>query len=233
MRQGVDAVGEGSARRPNRRGWPGAGQVMSLALVAVALAPALTAAQQAELTPQIGFFQPLTSLGTAESDGGSTFTLGERDRGFAYGVTVQFGGLALAGVRASALFGTGSDVPVTGPGCGDEAACTVENSVRALVGTLIVRPLPSLIVLRPYLLAGGGWKRYGFDEAELEDLGLEGAIGDHSNTAWQVGAGVELHVGLTAIQVELNDFISGFDVEEGRGEGRTQHDLFLTVGLRL
>lgn len=237
MRQGVDAAVVDRVLRPDRRGW-GAGPgplpaLTVLALVVMALAPASLAAQQARLTPHLGFFQPLTSLGTAENDGGESFTLGERNRGFAYGISVQFGGGTLAGVRGSALFGTGSDVPVTGPGCGDEEACAVENSVRALVGTLVVRPLPGLVVIRPYVLAGGGWKRYGFDEADLESLGLEGAIGDHSNTTWQVGAGVELHVGLTAIQVELSDFISGFDVEEGRGEGRTQHDLFLTVGLRL
>lgn len=206
---------------------------VSVGLALLLLAPAPLLAQRAELIPQIGVFTPLTSLGTAEDDGGSAFTLGERERGFAYGAAIQFGGATPAGVRATVLFGTGSDVPVTGPGCADEDACAVENNLRMLAGAVVIRPLPGLIVVRPYLLAGGGWKRFGFDEAQLESLGLQGAIGDHTKRAWQLGAGLELSVGLSAIVVELNDFISGFDVEEDRGDGKTQHDLFLTVGLKL
>lgn len=207
--------------------------VVGLGLAAAGLVtlPGGLAAQRAELVPQIGLFTPLASLGTAETEGGETLSLGERERGLAYGLSVEFGGALLAGVRGTVLFGTGSDVPVEGPGC--EEGCTLENGLRVLTGALVIRPLPSLILLRPYLLAGGGWKRFGFDEAELEGLGLQEAVHDQTRTAWQVGVGLELSVGLSAIVVELNDFISGFEVEEEMGEGKTQHDLFLTVGLRL
>lgn len=211
------------------RSWAVVG--LGFAAVGLAAAPGGVAAQRAELVPQLGFFTPLASMGTAETEGGETLTLGERERGFAYGLSVQFGGAVPAGVRGTVLFGTGSDVPVDGPGC--EQGCTLDNNLRLITGALVIRPLPSLILLRPYLLAGGGWKRFGFDEAELAELGLQGAVSDQTRTAWQVGVGLELSVGLSAIVVELNDFISGFEVEEERGEGKTQHDLFLTVGLRL
>lgn len=195
-------------------------------------APGELEAQRAELIPQIGFFSPLASLGTAEDEGGISFDLGERERGFAYGLAVQFGGIVPVGVRGSVLFGTGSDVPVTGPGC-PEGECTLENNLRLLTGALIIRPFPTLVVIRPYALAGGGWKRYGFDEAEAEALGLDPALEDHTHTAWQIGLGTELGLGAAAVVVELNDFISGFDVADDLGEGKTQHDIFLTVGLRL
>lgn len=190
------------------------------------------AAQRAELIPQIGFFTGLSSLGTAEDEEGGRFVLGERERGFAYGVAVEFGRATPAGVRAAVLFGRGSDIPVVGPGC-EVGDCVLDNNVRALTGALVLRPLPSLVLLRPYLLVGAGWKRFGFDETELEELGLEAAIGDQTKGAWQIGAGVELGLGVTSVVLEVSDFVSGFTVEEDRGDGKTQHDLFLTVGLRL
>lgn len=209
--------------------------VVGLAVALATLVPAAgpLAAQRAELIPQLGLFEGLSSMGTAEDEEGSAFTLGERERGFAYGLAVQFGAHTPAGVRGSVLLGTGSDVPVTGPGCSAEDACTIENSLRVITGALVLRPLPGLVVVRPYVLAGGGWKRFGFDESELETRGLEMAIEDQTNTAWQLGVGVEVGLGVTAGVIELSDYISGFDVEEERGDGKTQHDLFLTVGLRL
>lgn len=203
----------------------------SLAVVVLAAVPTPAAAQRAELVPQIGFFNGLRAMGTAESSDGATLELGDRERGFAYGLSVQFGGAMPAGIRGTVLFGNGSDLPVEGPGC--EEGCTLENNVRALTGAIVFRPLPGLVVLRPYLLAGGGWKRFGFNDADLATLGLEDAVQDQTRTAWQLGVGLELSVGLSAVVLELNDFISGFEVEEDLGEGKTQHDLFLTVGLRL
>lgn len=209
-----------------------AGAALALGIGMPVANPEPLEAQRAELIPQVGFFTPLTSLGTAEDGNGDSFALGERERGFAYGVAVQFGGLTPVGVRGSLLFGTGSDVPVTGPGCAEDE-CAIGNNLRTITGALLIRPLPRLVVVRPYLLAGGGWKRFGFNDADLGNRGLEMALEDQTNTAWQLGAGVDLNLGATALVVELNDFISGFDVEEEKGEGKTQHDIFLTVGLRL
>lgn len=232
---------EGSGARGGRgrtRGLSGASVGGWLAVVLVATlvgplaAPATLSAQRADLIPQLGFFTGLSSLGTAEDGAGASFALGERERGFAYGVAAQFGSDTPAGLRGSVLFGTGSDIPVSGPGCAPDP-CSVEQNVRAFAAALVVRPLPSLILIRPYLLAGAGWKRFGFDDAELEAVGLDDAIEDQTKGAWQLGAGVELGLGLTSVVVEINDFISGFSVQEDRGDGKTQHDLFLTVGLRL
>lgn len=204
----------------------------SIAVASLVWFPGPAAAQRAELVPQVGFFTALRGMGTAVTEpDGAVLELGERERGLAFGLSVQFGGVTPASVRGTVLFGQGSDIPVTGPGC--ERECTLENSVRLLTGAIVFSPLQRLALLRPYLLAGGGWKRFGFNDADLETLGLEGAVKDQTKTAWQIGAGLELSIVQWAIVVELNDFISGFKVEEEMGDGKTQHDLFLTVGLRL
>lgn len=186
-------------------------------------------AQGTKLIPQVGLFAPLRNLGVVQTPEG-TLRLGKKTSSLAWGVATEFGGSTPIGFRAGILFGTSSEISVRGPGC---ANCETEVKVRVITGTLVLRPFRSYAGFTPYLLAGGGFKRYGLNDGDLKEFGIEDAVDDQTNRTLQLGGGASFSLGVTQVLFEISDFISGFDVEEGMGNGNTQHDFFLTVGLRL
>jgi hypothetical protein len=123
-------------------------------------------------------------------------------------------------------------VPVLGFGCAD---CAARSTVAVLTGSVVVRPVPSLILVRPYLQGGLGLKRYDFDEDDLRAEGLDAFLNDQNKLTGQLGVGTELNLALIRLFVEVTDFISGFDVGSGASEeaGEMQHDFFISVGLPL
>jgi hypothetical protein len=99
-----------------------------------------------------------------------------------------------------------------------------EVDVMAFTGDLVFRPLPRIVVVQPYLLAGAGIKKYSFDGGAT--------AGDRSNFTGHLGAGVDLKVGPIALLVEANDYISSFK-NEGTDESKLQNDVFVAVGFRI
>jgi hypothetical protein len=95
----------------------------------------------------------------------------------------------------------------------------------------VIRPLPELAFVRPFVLLGGGWKRYDFDTDELDDGVVAAVLNDSNDLTAHLGLGVELGLGGLRLLVELQDLASRFD-EEGV-DARFQHDLFLTLGVAL
>jgi hypothetical protein len=82
--------------------------------------------------------------------------------------------------------------------------------------------------IQPYIVAGGGWKWYDFDfDGDIEDQ-----ISDQSNFTWQGGIGLRLGTGGMGVFVELSDFVSEIDFDNG-STGNTQHDLVLKAGISL
>lgn len=219
-----------SFARPRSRSLGGASL---LAVVLASLAnlggPSGLEAQRLELIPHIGLHAPLTSVGRAEVEAG-TFQLGKRESSLAWGVSVELGGGTSVGIRGSALFGTSGSFPIEGPGCTD---CRADVSVRIFSGALVIHPLPRLIPIAPYVLAGGGIKRHGFDDDDLAEAGVGDAFEDQTNRTLQLGVGFRVPLGVTHVHLEAMDFISSLDAEEGMGSGKTQHDIFLLVGIRL
>jgi hypothetical protein len=192
--------------------------VLSAALAAASLALPGVAHAQLRLIPQVGLFAPASELPSPSE----AVDFGKRESTLAFGAALELGNL-----RVSVLHATDGDVPIEGIGCEECARSTVTTATAALV----IRPLPELGFVQPFVLLGGGWKRYDFDVDELDD-GVVGAVLDDSNdlTA-HLGIGVELGLGGTRLLFELQDLASRFD-EEGV-EARFQHDLFLTVGVAL
>ncbi|MFQ5678844.1 MAG: hypothetical protein ACE5HP_05235 [Gemmatimonadota bacterium] len=204
--------------------------VLGLLLLFGLLPSPLEAQRRAKLIPQVGLFRPLRGLGRVQDSGGETLRLGTHESSLAWGIGVEFGGETPVGVRGSVLWGTSADIPVRGPG---GATSQTQGTVRVVTGTLVFRPFRSYVGARPYVLAGGGIKRHGLDDGDLNDLDIKDAVDDQTNGTLQLGGGVSFSIGVTQVLLEISDFISTFDVKEGKGDGKTQHDLFLTVGLRL
>jgi hypothetical protein len=88
-------------------------------------------------------------------------------------------------------------------------------------------PIPEGSPIRPFLLGGGGIKRYDFDFES--DSPLEDTLDDNSSTTFFLGVGLHWDLWLLKGTLELTDYISESILENGD----QQHDFFLTLGLVL
>jgi hypothetical protein len=130
------------------------------------------------------------------------------------------------GFRVTGLYGSRSRVPVGGIGCtGSE--CDLRSTLLTVTGSVILSPFPAGLPLGPYVLAGGGLKRYDFDFSG--DPSIRDAFGSDSHGTGLLGVGFEWNLVILRGNLELTDYIGGRVLEDGD----RQHDFFLTVGLFL
>jgi hypothetical protein len=171
-------------------------------------------AQALKLTPRVGVYVPLTDLGTRE-DIAQTVAL---DNSLAFGLSVEFALPVLPfNLRANLDYAT--DAAVTQDGVDQDAGRT---TVLAVTGDAVFR-LPRIIVLQPYLFAGGGLKQYGFDTDAPE------AFRDSSDPTLHLGGGFDLGFRSFALTAQIGDYISWHELREG--DSQIQHDLFVTLGV--
>ena len=192
--------------------------VFGVAAPAAAQAPGI----DLKLNPRVGLYVPLTDLGAAEST--ASAILDDRSGNLAFGLGAE---LALAGlsVRANADYATGAEI--TEQGVNDSTTKTL-TTLLAVSGDLILRPLPKIIFVQPYVFAGGGLRQYSFDPDNPDVSQLR----DASDPTVHLGGGVDLTLGPLALNAELGDYISWYAVQEG-ATGEMQHDLFVSVGFVL
>lgn len=186
-------------------------------LLALALLTGLAAAPAAaqvpgisfNLAPRVGYFTP---LGPMWEDAGDEVKLGS---GLAVGVSAELGLLGIPfGLRANVDHVLNTSVEVGGTELTDEATMTV------ITGDLVFGG-PRILPVRPYLLVGGGVKQY--------DLGAE-ELGEESDLALHVGAGVDLKFGPLGLVAEVSDYVSWFEAFDER---KMQNDIFASIGIRV
>jgi hypothetical protein len=197
---------------------------VSLFLIPAILLP-LSLGAQLRIIPQGGLYVPVTDLGTVNTTEGA-WDVGKRESSFAYGLTLESASAGAIAFRVSGIYGSDSEVPVGGVGC-QGSACNLRSTVLGLSGGIALRVLPQGSPLRPYLLAGGGIKRYDFDVRS--DSPVKDALGEEAKASAVLGLGFDWDIGILRGIVELTDYISGALVEDGD----RQHGFFLTVGLVL
>ncbi len=198
--------------------------VSSLALLGAFLAP-VPGGAQLRFIPQGGLYVSVSDLGTVDSAEGAR-EVGEREASLALGLTLDLASAHALGFRVTGLYGTDSEVPVGGVGC-TGSACELRSTMLGLSASLVLRVLPEASPFRPYILGGGGLKRYDFDFGSGSQL--EDAIGDESKGAAVWGVGFDWNLLVLKGNLELTDYVSGSILEDGN----SQHDFFLTVGLIL
>ncbi len=178
------------------------------------------AAAQFRVVPQIGMYAPATELPSV----GDADDFGRREASLAYGAAIEFG----PGFRVSVLHGSDGEIPLDA-----EFGCTecARSTVTSATATLVIRPLPELGFLQPYLVLGGGVKRYDFTRDDLVDENVRAVLSDANDVTGHLGLGVEFDLGPAGILVELQDLVSNFEAEGS--ESSFQHDLFFTVGVAL
>ena len=181
---------------------------------------------QLRLIPQVGLYTPFSSLPAPRAGADEL----EKEGTLAYGASVELGTPDAVSFRINVLHATDSEIPVTDVGCDEDCA---RSTVTAASATLALRPIPTLILVQPYLLLGGGVKRYDFTRQNLQDEGLEAILNDQNQLTGHLGIGAELNLGLVRLVGEISNLVSEFDAENDLGEEDTdlQHDFFFTIGL--
>lgn len=194
----------------------------SVALVGLAV----PAGAQLSLVPKVGFYAPAADLQAARDAAGEV--VDDRGGSLALGLAAEMGVFRVGFDYVTASEFTWADT------AGVEQEATGEQTMLALTGDVILRPIPKLLILQPYLLAGAGVKRYGFsfsdaaDETEIEEAFPESA----TDFTVHAGVGVDVGIGPIALVAELSDYVSWYEAEGGDGS-EMQNDLFIMAGVRV
>lgn len=195
---------------------------VTAAVAAALLAPAAGAAQIA-LVPKIGFYTPATDLVDAAQAGGAI--VDDRGGSLAVGLALDLSlPVSPVDLRVGFDYVTNSEFKV-GDGTSES---TVDQQMLALTGDLVLRPLPRLIVLQPYVLAGAGIKKYSFD---FKDASAD-SFDDENDFTVHGGLGLDLGLGPLSLVAEASDYVSWFK-PEGAEDSKTQHDVFIMAGIRV
>lgn len=185
--------------------------------------------QEIRLVPHAGLHVPATDHGEARDGPDGRVELGRKSATLALGVAGELDPPRLpVGLRATLVHSTDSPVSwVSAQGRPDRT----RGSLLVLTGAAVIRPIPRLLAAEPYLLAGGGLRRFGFETA---DPAVEGVLRDQTRGAVHLGGGVDVMLGSLSAVVEVAGVVGRFEPGgEPPGDRRTMTDVFLTVGLAL
>jgi hypothetical protein len=124
------------------------------------------------------------------------------------------------GIRANVDYTPATDIEHDGARAG---TVTITN----IVGDLVLRPLPGIVPVQPFLFAGGGVKHYKFREFATSSFD---ASDNRTEPTLHVGGGVGVSLGVMGLVFEAGDYISRFEMN---GTSKLQNDLYGTVGFRI
>lgn len=199
--------------------------VIAAACLVLIAAPAWAQAPgiDVKLNPRIGLYAPLSDLGEAQD--AATDAAAEMAGSLAIGLGVELDIFLLpVDVRFNLDYATGSEVSREG------VAEASDATLLAVVGDVMFRPLPRVIIAQPYFFVGGGLKQYDFDTDDI--AGFQ----DTSDPTLHVGGGLEVGLGPLALNAEIGDYISWFEAQDAAttdGDSEMQHDLFVTIGFSI
>lgn len=208
--------------------------VLAAVLLALVLMPHAGEAQF-RILPSAGLYMPLADLNEIrDQEGATVMDAGRRSASLALGLGAELGGASSTlGLRVQIGYATNSEVPLVSSEC---ATCELRSTLLTGTGALVVRPLPGAVVVQPYLLVGGGVKRYDFEREDFSEEGFEGVFRNQTQPTLHVGVGTTLYLGMISPQIELSAFISKIEGADGTmfiAEDERQTDLFLTVAFPL
>ena len=177
--------------------------------------PDFVAAQGITISPMVGAYVPAGSFRELEAAAGPTVKL-ERSSTLGLGLNIGLGSL-----RASIAYASGATISRDG--------VTGEEDIGdgdVLVGTadFVIRPLPKLIVVQPYLLGGIGYKKedYSFETDPIEDI-----PDDDKSVVLHAGVGLDVSLGRLSLVGEVSDFIGRDNNDKWK-----VHDAFAMIGLK-
>lgn len=192
----------------------------ALALLAVVLVPATAGAQMVKLTPKIGGHFASSSVEDIGDQAEASFERQEvSSLALGANLEIDLPGAPI-GVRGDVLLGTDTEASVSD----GVATDSLESSLVAVSGDLVVRPLSFLPLLDPYVLGGAGFTSTDYAEEDLQDVDVE--LPSDRNFALHAGLGTDVKLGGVRLQAEATDYITGIGTD-----GDVRHDVFVTAGL--
>jgi hypothetical protein len=165
----------------------------------------------------------VSALAGAYVPGGSFRELqdaaGELERGSTLGLGLN---LHLGMLRVSTAYATGATISEDGVDGESEIG---DGSVLTATADLVLRPLPRLIVVQPYVLGGVGYKRESYS---IDAQGFPDELDDPANeVVGHLGLGVDISLGGLTLVAEVSDFIG-----RNNNDSWKVHDAFGMVGLK-
>jgi hypothetical protein len=187
--------------------------VLTVGLVAGALLPAAGSAQGITISPMVGGYVPAGSFRDLRQQTGERW---ERGGTLGLGANIEMGFL-----RGTIAYASGANISRDGLSGQSEIG---DGSVLAGAIDVVMRPLPRLIAVQPYILGGAGYKKesYSFDSQTINQ------IDDDNDFVLHAGIGVDLSLGKLALVAEFTDFIG-----RDNNDSWKVHDGFGMVGLKL
>jgi hypothetical protein len=182
---------------------------------ALTLVPAAARAQSIHVSPMVGAYIPASDFQTLKGEAEEIRL--KREATLGLGLILDLGSL-----RGTIAYATGTDLSEEGVGDTDAIG---DGSLLALAADLVIRPVPRIVGIQPYLIGGAGLKRqsYSFEESGFNVDFPE----NETDFAFHFGVGADLMLGGLGIVAEFSDFATFADGDFG------PHDAFATVGLRL
>jgi len=219
--------------------------LMHLTLAVTALALLLPAAAQAQSSvrflPQVGAYAPLFEVEQIRGEGETLIQAGRRSSSLSWGLGLEFGPAREGtSVRAGVGYGSNAQVPIWTVDC---AGCSARSTLMTASLAAVFRPVPRLVLVQPYLIAGAGVKRNDVEFRDVRDDGAFVTLRDQARISGQLGVGLEASLLGLRTQWEVNGFMSRFGSGSSPGGGGSdfrltgdqglQTDLFLTLTIPL
>lgn len=188
-----------------------------LVLAAAAmLAPVAAQAQGISLTPSVGMYIPASDLYQLRDD--ATQATIDKEGTFALGMNIDFGML-----RGTIAYASGAQINQRGVTNQENIG---DGKLLAVAGDVVLRPIPRLLIVQPYVIAGAGFRQENYS---YNDSGISGAMpADQRDFALHAGLGADISLGRFAVVAEFSDFITKDEEDKWK-----QHDGFGFVGLKV
>ena len=173
------------------------------------------AAQGISITPSVGAYIPASDLYDLRDELNEGIVRADKDAALGLGLAVELGWL-----RGSLAYVSGAEVSREGVSGTEKIG---EGPLLLGAADLVVRPIPRLLVVQPYLLGGFGFKNASYDSDNPTAILPE----DKNSTALHIGVGADLVLGSIGIVAEVTDFISRDEDDDW-----SEHDAFAMIGLK-
>lgn len=181
------------------------------------------AAQGLTISPLLGAY---TQANSVDQLRGNVKTMSiQRESALALGANLEVGFF-----RASLNYVSGATVKQSGNDFPDITGSVGKGRILMGAADVVIRPIPRLVVLQPYALAGIGFKNFSYDPTQnvVDEIGQ---VKDHSTAAFHAGVGADLMFGGVGIVAEVTDYMSQGQADAS-GHRDLQHDAYGMLGLR-
>ncbi len=202
----------------------GSAALLGAALLLASAGGALRA-QSITLSPLLGVYTQANSVDKLRSNANDMSI--KRESALALGGNLEIGFL-----RASLNYVSGANIRQTGTTSFSTSGDIGKGRILMGAADAVLRPIPRLIVLQPYALAGIGFKKFNYDTNQNLSSAF-GSVKSNSTAAFHAGVGADLMFGGFGIVAEITDYVSKGQTDISGSNSQMQHDAYGMVGLRL